>query len=216
MLILTEMDTRTSSLESPITIHPYERLQTQFNNGSGGFLAASNLAQPLATPSSFAGSTLGARSIVASSPASATAFASTIDFNGLSLSLGDRVTITVPGGTSVSAVMDANGLNTLLTSLGNSLAAQSSLFSGASNSGGTLTINGLADGSAMPSLSVTLEDGVDTSRFDFNNKNLVEGDQVVIKVTGGTDVQRDNRQQRPRYITWHSCNSTPVAKLPIQ
>ena len=41
----------------------------------------------------------------------------------------------------------------------------------------------------MPSLSVTLEDGVDTSRFDFNNKNLAEGDQIVIKVTGGTDVQ---------------------------
>ena len=34
-----------------------------------------------------------------------------------------------------------------------------------------------------------MEDGVDTSRFDFNNKNLVEGDQIVIKVTGGTDVQ---------------------------
>ncbi len=168
---------------------PFERLETQFNDGSGNFPVGSNLTQQLTTPNTFSGQALGARSIVASSPDSAIAASSTIDFSGLSLSLGDRVTITVPGGTNVSAVMDANGLNTLLTSLGNSLAAQSSLFSGASNSGGTLTINGLADGSAMPSLSVTLEDGVDTSRFDFNNKNLVEGDQVVIKVTGGTDVQ---------------------------
>ena len=131
----------------------------------------------------------GRSSLFATDSVAATPAEASIDFSSLNLVVGDKVTIAVSGGSNVSAVMDSNGLNTLLTSLGNSLAAQSSLFSGASNSGGTLTINGLADGSAMPSLSVTLEDGVDTSRFDFNNKNLVEGDQVVIKVTGGTDVQ---------------------------
>ena len=38
-------------------------------------------------------------------------------------------------------------------------------------------------------MSVSLEAGVDTTRLDFNNKNLVEGDQIVIQVSGGTDVQ---------------------------
>ncbi|MDA9721732.1 flagellin [Luminiphilus sp.] len=149
------------------------------NDGSGSF-SASFVVNHAAND---------AAALAASSASAAVASNASIGFSGLNLTTGDRVTITVPGGSNVSAVMDSSGLSTLLTSLGNSLAAQSSLFSGASNSGGTLTINGLADGSAMPSLSVTLEDGVDTSRFDFNNKNLVEGDQIVIKVTGGTDVQ---------------------------
>ena len=154
------------------------------NDGNGNFSFGS---QTIATGSGIAGGRDAGLEVSAAS--AAVPSRSTINMGSLNLALGDRVTITVPGGTNVSAVMDSSGLNTLLTSLGNSLAAQSSLFSGASNSGGTLTINGLADGSAMPSLSVTLEDGVDTSRFDFNNKNLVEGDQIVIKVTGGTDVQ---------------------------
>ena len=154
------------------------------NDGSGGFTYFSN------TPAAASGLLEGrATGFEMSASQSAVAAISRFNFSGVSLAIGDRVTITVPGGTNVSAVMDSNGLSTLLTSLGNSLAAQSSLFTGASNSGGTLTINGLADGSAMPSLSVTLEDGVDTSRLDFNTKNLVEGDQIVIKVSGGTDVQ---------------------------
>ena len=153
------------------------------NDGSGSFTYFSN------TPAAASGLLEGrATGFEMSASQSAVAAISRFNFSGVSRYRRSS-TITVPGGTNVSAVMDSNGLSTLLTSLGNSLAAQSSLFSGASNSGGTLTINGLADGSAMPSLSVTLEDGVDTSRFDFNNKNLVEGDQIVIKVTGGADVQ---------------------------
>ncbi len=151
------------------------------NDGSGNF---SFHQSGISDPTWMTQADIVAKSVTPASPST-----SAIDFSSLNLSVGDKVTITVPGGSNVSAVMDSNGLSTLLTSLGNSLAAQSSLFTGASNSGGTLTINGLADGSAMPSLSVTLEDGVDTSRLDFNNKNLVEGDQIVIKVSGGTDVQ---------------------------
>ncbi len=99
-----------------------------------------------------------AAALAAPSASAAVASNASIGFSGHNLTNGDRVMITVPGGTNVSAVMYASGLNTLLTSLGNSLAAQSSLFSGALDSGVTLTINGLADGSAMPSHSVNLKD----------------------------------------------------------
>ena len=130
-----------------------------------------------------------AADIVAKSVTPASASTSAFDFSSLSLSVGDKVAVAVPGGTNVSAIMDSNGLATLLSSLGNDLAAQSSLFSGASNAGGVLTVSGLTDGSAMPTLSVSLEAGVDTTRFDFNGKNLEEGDQIVVNVSGGTDVQ---------------------------
>ncbi|MDB2653743.1 FG-GAP-like repeat-containing protein [Luminiphilus sp.] len=155
--------------------------RTYLNDGSGDFTY-------------LGGDTFGAtsgdgRALASSSIVTATPAKSVMDFSLLNLSLGDKVTVTVTGGTNVSAVLDSSGLAALLTSLSNDLAAQSSLFSAATNSNGVLSVSGLTDGSAIASMSVSLEAGVDTTRLDFNNKNLVEGDQIVIQVSGGTDVQ---------------------------
>ena len=123
--------------------------------------------------------------IVAKSVTPAIPGTSAIDFSSLSLSVGDKVTVVVPGGTNVSAIMDSSGLAGLLASLGNDLVI--SLFSGASNSGNQLRSMDWLMGQRCY-FERYIAKRVDTSRFDFNNKNLVEGDQVVIKSLG-TDVQ---------------------------
>ena len=160
--------------------HASEPIYYWLNDGSGNF---SQKTQLIDTPS-HADVMIATNSLITSSPAEAS-----IDFSSVNLSVGDRITISVTGGTNVSAVLDSSGLGALLTSLSNDLAAQSSLFSAATNSNGVLSVLGLTDGSAIASMSVSLEAGVDTTRLDFNNKNLVEGDQIVIQVSGGTDVQ---------------------------
>ena len=82
---------------------------------------------------------------------------STLDFGNLGLSLGDRVTLAVAGGTQVQHSVGAGGISQLLASLASDLAAQSSLYSGATVNNNVLTINGLADGSALAGITVTLE-----------------------------------------------------------
>ena len=82
---------------------------------------------------------------------------STLDFGNLGLSLGDRVTLAVTGGTQVQHSVGAGGISQLLASLASDLAAQSSLYSGATVNNNVLTINGLADGSALAGITVTLE-----------------------------------------------------------
>lgn len=82
---------------------------------------------------------------------------STLDFGNLGLSLGDRVTLAVAGGTQVQHSVGAGGISQLLASLASDLAVQSSLYSGATVNNNVLTINGLADGSALAGITVTLE-----------------------------------------------------------
>ena len=88
--------------------------------------------------------------------ASATTGISTLDFSSLSINEGDRITLTITGGSNVTGVIGSDGnLDTLLTSMATDVASQSGLFSGASVSSGVLTLNGLADGSAMAAVTVT-------------------------------------------------------------
>jgi flagellin len=82
---------------------------------------------------------------------------STLDFGNLGLSLDDRVTLTVAGGSEIQHVVGVGGISQLLTDLAADLAAQSSLYSGATVSNNIITINGLADGSPLAGITVTLE-----------------------------------------------------------
>ena len=82
---------------------------------------------------------------------------STLNFGNLALSLGDRVTLTVAGGSEIQHVVGVGGISQLLTDLAADLAAQSSLYSGATVSNNIITINGLADGSPLAGITVTLE-----------------------------------------------------------
>ena len=115
----------------------------------------------------------------------------TINFNNLSLTEGDRVTINIPGGTAVKGVIGANGLDELLTSLSSSLTAQDAIFSAASSSSGVLTLTGLATGASLPAVTVSLEKNSTTNQnlINFNGKNIVLGDRITIDIDGGTQVQ---------------------------
>ena len=84
----------------------------------------------------------------------------TLNFNNLNLVEGDRITLSITGGTQVQGVVGNDGVNTLLTSMATSVASQTNLFSGASASSGILTINGLTGGStALANVTVALESG---------------------------------------------------------
>ena len=115
----------------------------------------------------------------------------TINFNNLSLTEGDRVTINIPGGTAVKGVIGSNGLDGLLTSLSSSLTAQDAIFSAASSSSGVLTLTGLASGASLPAVTVSLEKNSTTNQnlINFNGKNIVLGDRITIDIDGGTQVQ---------------------------
>jgi len=82
---------------------------------------------------------------------------STLDFNSLNLVEGDRITLTIAGGTQVQGTIGSTGLDALLTSMATDVASQTGLFSAASTSNGVLTLTGLTDGSAMADVTVTLE-----------------------------------------------------------
>jgi hypothetical protein len=86
----------------------------------------------------------------------------TLNFNNLNLVEGDRITLSITGGTQVQGVVGSAGLNTLLTSLASSAASQTSLFSGASASSGVLTLNGLTSSAALTNVTVTLESGANS------------------------------------------------------
>ena len=80
-----------------------------------------------------------------------------LNFSSLSLNAGDRITLTIAGGTQVQGTIGSAGLDALLTTLASDVAAQTDFFSGASASSGVLTLNGLTDGSAMAAVTVSLE-----------------------------------------------------------
>jgi flagellin len=119
----------------------------------------------------------------------------TLNFNNLELNTGDRITLNIAGGTQVQGTVGNTGLNALLTSMATSVANQTDLFSGASASGDELTLNGLTDGSAMPAVTVTLEDLADvpavtgSNSLDFSGLSLNESDRITLAIAGGTQVQ---------------------------
>ncbi len=112
-----------------------------------------------------------------------------IDFNNLNLSEGDRITISIAGGSNVQGTIGSDGLDTLLTSLASGIAAQNNLFGAASSSGGKLTIEGLSSGEAMAEVTVSFDRPLRQSIIDFSDRNLVQGDRVTLTIAGGTDVQ---------------------------
>ena len=86
-----------------------------------------------------------------------TAGVDAIDFNNRDLVEGDRITLTIAGGTQIQGVIGAEGLDALLTEMATQIAAQTSLFTEAVAASGVLTVSGLADGSSPASIIVTLE-----------------------------------------------------------
>jgi flagellin len=86
-----------------------------------------------------------------------TAGVDSIDFNNRNLVEGDRITLTIAGGTEIRGVLGADGLEALLVNLANQIAAQTGLFTAATGENGVLTISGLLDGSSPSAVTVTLE-----------------------------------------------------------
>jgi flagellin len=80
-----------------------------------------------------------------------------LNFNNLSLTEGDRITLAIPGGSQVQGVVGSGGLDALLTSMSSAVAAQNTLFSAATSANGVIALNGLSNGAALPSITVTLE-----------------------------------------------------------
>jgi flagellin len=80
-----------------------------------------------------------------------------LNFNNLSLTEGDRITLAIPGGSQVQGVVGSGGLDALLTSMSSAVAAQNTLFSAATSENGVIALNGLSNGAALPSITVTLE-----------------------------------------------------------
>jgi len=89
--------------------------------------------------------------------ADSTQASSTLNFSNLSLTEGDRITLTIPGGSRVQGVIGSEGLDALLMSMSSAVAVQNTLFSAATSANGVMTLNGLSNGAALPSITVTLE-----------------------------------------------------------
>jgi len=121
---------------------------------------------------------------------SSTTGVNTLDFNNLNLVAGDRITLTIVGGTQVQGVIRADGLNGLLTTLATNVAAQTELFSGASASNGVLTMYGLADGTALPEVTTTApaqtHHTLDLSGADADAFEIVDG-QLKLKDSMSAD-----------------------------
>ena len=80
-----------------------------------------------------------------------------IDFNNRDLVQGDRITLTITGGTEIQGVIGTEGLDALLTEMAAQIEAQSGLFTAASAAAGVLTFSGLTDGSSPAAIIVSLE-----------------------------------------------------------
>ena len=80
-----------------------------------------------------------------------------IDFNNRNLIEGDRITLSIAGGTDVQGVIGVDGLDALLTNMATEVAAQTGLFTVATAASGILTISGLTDGTAPAAITVVLE-----------------------------------------------------------
>jgi flagellin len=98
----------------------------------------------------------------------------TLDFSGLSLVEGDRITLTVTGGSEVQVIVGSDGLDAALTSAAASLASQTELFSAATSSNGVVTVTGLTDGSALTNISVALESSI--PRISLSNLSITSSD----------------------------------------
>jgi flagellin-like hook-associated protein FlgL len=86
-----------------------------------------------------------------------TSSVSKLGFNDLDLVSGDRVIIDVAGGSQIQAFMGTGDLDDLMTSIATQIAMQTTLFSGASAQSGEINITGLADGTSVSGLTVSLE-----------------------------------------------------------
>jgi flagellin len=98
----------------------------------------------------------------------------TLDFSGLSLVEGDRITLTVTGGSEVQVIVGSDGLDAALTSAAASLASQTELFSAATSSNGVVTVTGLTDGSALTNISVALESSIPS--ISLSNLSITSSD----------------------------------------
>ena len=117
----------------------------------------------------------------------------TLNFNNLNLVEGDRITLSITGGTQVQGVVGNDGVNTLLTSMATSVASQTNLFSGASASSGILTINGLTGGStALANVTVSLES---SANILANNSIHTSSNAATALSTIDTSINNINSQR---------------------
>ena len=147
-------------------------------SSSSGVLTLTGLASGAALPA-----------VVVSLEQNSTTNQNRINLNEKNLVLGDRITIDVDGGAQVQGVLGGAGLDGLLTSVATDLSAPSSLFGSVSAENGILSINGPNANTDPPRVTVNLEDAFYFSTFDFNGKNLVEGDRITLNISGGQQVQ---------------------------
>jgi flagellin len=123
--------------------------EVYLNDGSGNFTKDDNK-----TAAGLTAWSKGGGSVAMASPIQAS---SILNFSNLSLIEGDRITLAIPGGSQVQGVVGSGGLDALLTSMSSAVAAQNTLFSTATSANGVMTLNGLSNGAALPSITVTLE-----------------------------------------------------------
>jgi flagellin len=123
--------------------------EVYLNDGSGNFTKDDNK-----TAAGLSAWSKGGGSVAMASPIQAS---SILNFSNLSLIEGDRITLAIPGGSQVQGVVGSGGLDALLTSMSSAVAAQNTLFSAATSENGVIALNGLSNGAALPSITVTLE-----------------------------------------------------------
>ena len=120
-----------------------------------------------------------------------TAGVDAIDFNNRDLVEGDRITLTIAGGTEVQGVIGTDGLDALLTEMAAQIEAQSGLFTAASAAAGVLTFSGLTDGSSPAAIIVSLEqfEAVVTTAITTASKATISL-QVIDNALSQVNLQR--------------------------
>ncbi|MDA9599162.1 flagellin, partial [bacterium] len=107
---------------------------------------------------------------------------SKLDFNNLDLVSGDRVIINVADGNQVEGFMGPGGLDDLMTYLAAQIAMQTSLYSGASASSGSISVTGLANGTKVSGLTVSLERG------GYSTSDSIESTQLESIASASTSL----------------------------
>jgi flagellin len=170
-------------------------MATDVASQTGLFSAASSSSGVLTLTGLTDGSALPAVTVTLEVPPSnAVTGVNTLDFNSLSLVEGDRITLTIAGGTQVQGAIGSAGIDTLLTSMATDVAAQTGLFSNASSSSGVLTLTGLTDGSAMAGITVTLESYASTTTIA--DISLLTSDNAASALTTIDQAIHDVSDQR--------------------
>ena len=109
--------------------------------------------------------------------------ATEIDFNNKGLEAADRITIQVDGIPAQSVTISETGLNTALEALRNSAIAAGAAAEDVAVDNGVLRF---MDRSSYPSLSATIETGIDIGNLDFAGITFSAGDKIKLALADGS------------------------------